>query len=96
MNTAFYHQEIDAVVLSKAMQVQLGVLPELTGSELEFLSLCCSDLHYREIAPKMNVSERTIDSYRDSLFKKLQVKSRPGLVTFAMLTGLGPKSQKNV
>lgn len=85
----FYHDGIDSELLSQAMQSGLGVVPELTVLELEFLSLCCSDLHYKDIAPKMNVSERTIDSYRDSLFKKLNAKSRPGLVTFAMLTGLG-------
>ena len=85
----FYHDGIDPELLSRAMQSGLGVVPELTNSEKEFLSLCCSDLHYRDIAPRMNVSERTIDSFRDNLFKKLNVKSRPGLVTFAMLTGLG-------
>jgi len=32
----------------------------------------------------MSVSTRTIDGYRDALFEKLRVKSRIGLVLFAI------------
>jgi len=83
----FYHENIDASILSKAMQLVTS-FPEINNSELNFLSFCCSDLHYKEIALKMNVSERTIDSYRDSLFKKLKIKTRAGLITFAIQSGL--------
>jgi len=36
----------------------------------------------------MYLSNRTIDSIRDSLFEKLKVSSRVGLVVFSMLCGL--------
>jgi DNA-binding NarL/FixJ family response regulator len=39
---------------------------------------------YKEIAGKMYLSVRTIDGYRDTLFEKLDVKSRVGLVLFAI------------
>jgi DNA-binding NarL/FixJ family response regulator len=55
-----------------------------TDRELEFMRLCCSELTYKEIADKMNVSPRTIDGYRDTLFEKLQIKSRTGLVLYAI------------
>jgi DNA-binding NarL/FixJ family response regulator len=42
----------------------------------------------KEIADKMNVSSRTVDGYRDELFKKLNVQSRIGLVLFAIKNGL--------
>jgi len=55
----------------------------LNHRELEFLKLVCTELTYREIAGKLNVSVRTVDGYRDQLFEKLQIKSRVGLVLYA-------------
>jgi len=51
----------------------------ITERELQFLQLACSDLTYKEIAAKMFLSERTVDGYRESLFAKLNVKSRVGM-----------------
>ncbi|ACU07772.1 hypothetical protein FIC_01324 [Flavobacteriaceae bacterium 3519-10] len=56
----------------------------LKDRELEFIRLACSELTYREIADQMFVSPRTIDGYRDSVFVKLNVKSRVGIVLFAI------------
>ena len=52
--------------------------------ELEFIKLSCSELTYREIADQMSLSPRTIDGYRDSVFIKLNVKTRVGVVLFAI------------
>jgi DNA-binding NarL/FixJ family response regulator len=56
----------------------------LSKKELEFLKLCCSELTYKEIADQMFVSPRTVDNYRESLFQKLNIKSRTGLVLYAI------------
>lgn len=56
----------------------------LKERELEFIRLACSELTYREIADQMFVSPRTVDGYRDSVFVKLNVKSRVGIVMFAI------------
>ena len=56
----------------------------LKDRELEFIRLACSELTYREIADQMCVSPRTIDGYRDSIFSKLNVKTRVGIVLFAI------------
>jgi DNA-binding NarL/FixJ family response regulator len=56
----------------------------MTARETSFLNLACTELTYKEIAQEMFVSPRTIDGYRDDLFEKLQVKSRIGLVLFAI------------
>lgn len=56
----------------------------LTDREKEFLYWVATDLTYKEIAQKMSLSPRTVDSYRDSLFDKLQIKSRVGLAIFAI------------
>ncbi len=52
--------------------------------EIEFLKLASTELTYKEIADQMSVSTRTVDGYRDALFEKLHVKSRIGLVLYAM------------
>lgn len=60
----------------------------LGAREIDFLKLCCTELTYKEIADKLCVSPRTVDGYRDTLFEKLNVKSRIGLVLFAIKTGI--------
>ncbi len=56
----------------------------LNGQELAFLKWSCTDLTHKEIAVKMDVSPRTVDGYRDALFKKLDVSSRIGIVIYAI------------
>jgi DNA-binding NarL/FixJ family response regulator len=57
---------------------------KLNDRESEFLKYAGTELTYKEIADRMNVSARTVDTYRDQLFDKLQVKSRVGLVLYAI------------
>ena len=56
----------------------------LNEKEREFLRWTCSELSYKDIAEKMFVSPRTVDDYRQSLFAKLKVHSRVGLVMYAI------------
>lgn len=56
----------------------------LTTQETEFLKWACSEMTYVQIADKMCLSPKTIDGYRNSLFEKLAVKSRVGLVLYAI------------
>lgn len=67
-------------------------LPEeavvLNDKEKEFLQWACSEMTYKDIAQKMFVSPRTVDDYRNALFDKLKVKSRIGLVLYAIRRGM--------
>lgn len=60
----------------------------LNEKEIEFLKLASTDLTYKEIAQRMKLTPRAIDGYRDTLFDKLEVKSRVGLAIFAVKTGI--------
>ena len=62
----------------------LKELSSLNQREIEFLKLACSELTYKDIADKMSLSVHTIDGYRDALFEKLKVRSRVGLVLYAI------------
>ena len=57
---------------------------QLSDKEKEFLQLACSDATYKQIAASMHVSERTVDGYRENLFKKLNVQSRTGMALEAI------------
>jgi len=59
-----------------------------TEKELIFLQLCSTESTYKEIAVQMNVGHRTVDNYRESLFAKLNVNSRIGLVVYGIKNGL--------
>jgi DNA-binding NarL/FixJ family response regulator len=61
---------------------------ELTPREQEFLQYVCTELTYKEIGEKMFCSPRTVESYRDSLFEKLGVKTRIALALYAVKTGI--------
>lgn len=56
----------------------------LTERETTFIKLSCSEMSYKEIGLVMNVSSRTVEGYRDKLFEKLGLKSRVGLVLYAI------------
>lgn len=61
---------------------------QLTDKEKQFLQLACSDATYKQIAAVMHVSERTVDGYRENLFKKLNVQSRTGMALEAIRRNL--------
>lgn len=57
-------------------------------NELTFIQLACSEMTYKEISDIMNLSPKTIDGYRQDLFKRLNIKNRVGLVMFALKKNL--------
>jgi DNA-binding NarL/FixJ family response regulator len=56
----------------------------LKEKELEFLKLACTEMTYKQIADDMFLSPKTIENYREALFSKLNVKTRIGLVLYAI------------
>lgn len=60
----------------------------LNDQEIRFLKLACSDLTYKEIAQQMGLNPRAVDTLRDQLFVKLDVKSRVGLAMLSIRHGL--------
>lgn len=61
---------------------------KFTERELEFLKYTVTEMTYKEIANKMCCSPRTVESYRDSLFEKLHLKTRVGLAVYALKNNL--------
>ncbi|HTH29993.1 MAG TPA: response regulator transcription factor [Lacibacter sp.] len=67
---------------------EIKMLNNLNDREIEFLKHACTELTYKEIAEKMHLSPRTIDGYRDILFEKLEVRTRVGLVMYAIKSSI--------
>lgn len=60
---------------------------KITDREKEFLKYSLTEMTYKEIAEKMFCSPRTVENYRDSLFEKLELKTRVGLAVYALKNG---------
>ena len=60
----------------------------LTSRELEVLRLKARRRTNAEIAEKLCISERTVETHRTNIMSKLELKSRAELVRFAIDNGL--------
>ena len=84
----FYYNEIMTRKVIQSIhqggQESLNAFAKVTDREMEFLKYACTEKNYQQIAADMFVSERTVDGYRESLFKKFNVTNRVGLVLYAI------------
>ncbi|MGB3345368.1 MAG: response regulator transcription factor [Aequorivita sp.] len=89
MERGYYHSEkVSQTLLNSLNADEEKHLLNFKENELTFLQLACSELTYKEIADKMNLSPKTIDGYRQDLFNRLHIKNRVGLVIFALKNNL--------
>ena len=85
INNGYYHtKDVSNLLINSLNEDFKNSKTQLKEREIEFLKLVCTELTYKEIAEKMFLSPKTIDGYRDTLFYKLQVKNRIGLVIYAI------------
>jgi DNA-binding NarL/FixJ family response regulator len=93
MNNGYYHSDQVSGKLIRAINNYddsnsgMRNVFSISEKEVEFLRFAATELTYKEIASKMNVSPRTVDSYRENLFLKLSVNSRVGLAVYAIKNG---------
>lgn len=93
MNNGYYHSDQVSSKLIRAINnyddSNSGIrhVFSISEKEVEFLRFAATELTYKEIASKMNVSPRTVDSYRENLFLKLSINSRVGLAVYAIKNG---------
>lgn len=93
MQKGYYYSELVTGKLIHTINrmeedAEMRNLSHLNEKELQFLKFTCTEMTYKEIADKMNLSPRTIDGYRDALFEKLSIKTRVGLVMYAIKNGI--------
>ncbi len=93
----YYSESVTEVMVNAIHDDKESVDPKFRDVELQFIKLACSELTYREIAEELNLSPKTIDGYRQDVFKRLGVRNRVGMVLWALKNKLidlqehGPK-----
>jgi two-component system invasion response regulator UvrY len=93
VNTGYYHNEILQNALAAGTGKTLDdktILERITDRELLFIKLICDEREYTydQIKEIMGVHRRTVDGYREALFDKFSIKSKTGVVLFAIKHGL--------
>jgi DNA-binding NarL/FixJ family response regulator len=70
-------------------------IDSLSDREMEVFQLIGDGFSTRQVATKLNLSVKTIDSYREHLKLKLQLESGKDLVRYAIqwMKGVTPESQ---
>lgn len=63
---------------------QLNQKDSLSARELEVLELICQQLSTKEIADKMFISPKTVESHKSNLILKTGVKNTAGLIIYAV------------
>ena len=85
---SYYYNNIFSKKLKKLVDSNFIKLPNLTENEVSFLKICGEDLTYSQIAEKLNRSQRSIEGYKDSLFRKFGVNNRASLVLVSVKLGI--------
>jgi two-component system, NarL family, invasion response regulator UvrY len=69
---------------SEGRLLRKGISPE----EITFLKYCATEMPYKEIAMKMKIEDRQLEHMRETLCKKMAVKTRTALVLKAVDCGI--------
>lgn len=87
-------RDVQAILMDNlSMSANVVELPEdapapLTTREREILNLIAKELSNEEIANKLFISERTVETHRRNIFTKTKTKSIVGLIKYAIKSGL--------
>lgn len=85
-----YSSELFMKSILRSAQHQKPKPVSLSAREQIVLKYCCSDLTYTQIAEKMKCTLKSVEGYRDNICRKLSIRSRSGMVLYAIQSGLVP------
>jgi DNA-binding NarL/FixJ family response regulator len=78
----------DAVIEDYAADEKADLLERLSAREREVLQLLAEGRTGAEIAARLSLSQKTVETYRARLVEKLGIRDVAGLVKFAIQRGL--------
>jgi len=84
----FFSDSIKKTYFEKMLENKKNKTFKLTDREQEVLKLIAEEFTTQEIADQLSLSRHTIESYRKTLFSKLQARNLAGLAKHAMRLGL--------
>lgn len=94
---SYFSQKVSATLLQAITRNKMAaassgsrgkIQTPLSERELEVLRLIAQEYSNPEIAEKLFISIRTVDTHRRNLLEKLQVKNTVGLVKYALEKGI--------
>lgn len=90
LQNGYYHSELERSAFAGDTLTEGPDAQPLSPREVEFVRLACSpeEYTYRHIAGLMGISERTVDTHRETVFRKLGLKSKTGMFFYALKHGL--------
>jgi len=78
------HEMLSQYVKSKSQNIYFHSKDDLSKREIEVLQLICAENTNQEIANKLFISKRTVESHRLRLQEKIGTKNTVGLVVYAI------------
>jgi DNA-binding NarL/FixJ family response regulator len=89
---SYFSREVSTILIEhlnkpRTLKKRLSDIP-LSARELEVLKLISQEYSNPEIAAKLFISVRTVDTHRRNLLEKLGVKNTAGLVKYAIQKGI--------
>lgn len=88
-------QYLDSHISQEALELYMtkvaqegSVVEVLTPRQREILQLIAEGNNTKEIAYRLNISAKTIETHRAQLMERLEIRDIPGLVRYAIRTGL--------
>ena len=83
----YFSPEVSATLLQTFTQAQrppASGLDALTPRETEVLRLIAQEFSNQQIAEKLFISVRTVDTHRRNILEKIQAKNTAGMVKYAI------------
>ena len=77
----------------KAQETSLDPYEKLTNREREVLYLAAEGHSSTEIAERLSISSRTVETHRANMMRKLDLHSQTGLIRYALKRGIIPMEE---
>jgi DNA-binding NarL/FixJ family response regulator len=87
-NEKYYSYEVSMKLITMFLDDEKPNEPKLSGRELEIIKHIAKGFTNKEIAKEIAISDRTVETHRRNIIKKLNVKNTAELVGYAVNNGL--------
>ena len=77
----------------KAQETSLDAYEKLTNREREVLHLAAEGHSSTEIAERLSISSRTVETHRANMMRKLDLRSQTDLIRYALKRGIIPMEE---
>ncbi|WP_109850997.1 response regulator transcription factor [Aquimarina sp. AU58] len=88
-NGTYYSKEVLSIMVNKVKKERKieAETNELTDREVKVLELICQEYSSQEIADKLFIGRRTVDTHRQNILRKTKVKTIVGLIKYGIRNG---------